>query len=89
MTTSGRSWRASPMRRTSQGLGVPIAAGDVLLVGGTSADVAAAWTTDVPVLAVASGRSSVQELREAGDHHWWSPASMSRGLCFVLSARPD
>lgn len=54
------------MRRTSQGLDEPIAVGDVLLIGDTPADVAAGLDNDVPVLAVASGRSSVQELREAG-----------------------
>ncbi|NUK50095.1 haloacid dehalogenase-like hydrolase [Streptomyces lunaelactis] len=54
------------MRRTSQGLDVPVAAGDVLLVGDTPADIAAGLANGVRVLAVASGRSSDEELREAG-----------------------
>ncbi|MDH2392967.1 HAD hydrolase-like protein [Streptomyces sp. HNM0663] len=62
--------RAEPvhiaMRRAGQGLDVHIAADDVMLVGDTPADMAAGRGNDVPALAVASGQSSVQELREAG-----------------------
>ncbi|WP_326615158.1 haloacid dehalogenase-like hydrolase (plasmid) [Streptomyces scopuliridis] len=54
------------MRRASRGLGVHIAADDVLLVGDTPADVAAGLGNGVRVLAVASGRSSVEELHAAG-----------------------
>ncbi|WP_329583792.1 HAD family hydrolase [Streptomyces sp. NBC_01361] len=54
------------IQRAGQRLGVPIAAADVLLVGDTPADVAAGLANDVPVLAVASGRTSADELREAG-----------------------
>jgi phosphoglycolate phosphatase-like HAD superfamily hydrolase len=39
---------------------------DAVLVGDTSADVAAAREADVPVIAVASGRSSIEDLRKAG-----------------------
>ncbi|MEV5203192.1 haloacid dehalogenase-like hydrolase [Streptomyces sp. NPDC053720] len=54
------------IRRTSQFLGRSFAAEDVLLVGDTPADVAAALDNGLRVLAVSSGRSSAADLRAAG-----------------------
>ncbi|MFF4249008.1 HAD family hydrolase [Streptomyces sp. NPDC001822] len=54
------------IRRASRSLDTPLASQDVLLVGDTPADVAAAQDNHIPVLAVATGRSTVTELRQAG-----------------------
>lgn len=54
------------IRRASHSLNTPLAPQDVLLVGDTPADVSAAKDNQVPVLAVATGRSTVTELRQAG-----------------------
>ncbi|WP_456302710.1 HAD family hydrolase [Streptomyces niveus] len=45
------------------------AAGDAVLIGDTPADVEGERENGVHVIAVASGRSSVAELRGAGAHH--------------------
>ncbi|MFF9594074.1 HAD family hydrolase [Streptomyces sp. NPDC014646] len=54
------------IRRAGRALGTRIAAHDVLLIGDTPADVAAALSSGVRVLAVSTGRSSPADLREAG-----------------------
>ncbi|MER6610792.1 haloacid dehalogenase-like hydrolase [Streptomyces sp. NPDC000927] len=54
------------IRRTGEALDVPVAAEDVLLVGDTPADVAAALDNGLRVLAVSSGRSSAADLHAAG-----------------------
>lgn len=53
------------IRRASHSLNTPLGPQDVLLVGDTPADVAAAKANNVPVLAVATGRSTVTELQKA------------------------
>ncbi|MFE2503525.1 HAD family hydrolase [Streptomyces rubiginosohelvolus] len=52
--------------RTREATGSRIALADVLLVGDTPADVAAGRAADVPVLAVATGRTPAEQLAEAG-----------------------
>ncbi|MFD4237150.1 HAD hydrolase-like protein [Streptomyces sp. NPDC058542] len=52
--------------RTRAAKGAHVALTDVLLIGDTPADVAAARAAGVPVLAVATGRTSATELAEAG-----------------------
>ncbi|MFD8078246.1 HAD family hydrolase [Streptomyces sp. NPDC059718] len=55
--------------RAGEYLGEPVSTDQALLIGDTPADVHAAVTTRVPVLAVASGRSTVEDLRNAGAAH--------------------
>ncbi|MFJ9924221.1 HAD family hydrolase [Streptomyces rubiginosohelvolus] len=52
--------------RTREATGSRIALADVLLIGDTPADVAAGRAIDVPVLAVATGRTPSEQLAEAG-----------------------
>jgi phosphoglycolate phosphatase-like HAD superfamily hydrolase len=52
--------------RAGDRLGVPVAPADALVVGDTPRDVAAARAHGVPVLAVATGRFSPDELRATG-----------------------
>lgn len=54
------------MTRTAQAWGAPVRPADVLLIGDTPADIAAGQEAGVPVLAVATGRTPLNELREAG-----------------------
>ncbi|MFE3150058.1 HAD family hydrolase [Streptomyces sp. NPDC059218] len=54
------------IRRASQALNAPVAPENVLLIGDTPADVAAALDSGVRVLAVGTGRSSSADLRAAG-----------------------
>ncbi|MGW7001455.1 HAD family hydrolase [Streptomyces sp. NPDC054933] len=54
------------LQRASKHLGVPVEASDAALVGDTPADVQAAQENRVFVIAVASGRSSMEELGDAG-----------------------
>ncbi|CAM5291790.1 haloacid dehalogenase [Streptomyces spiroverticillatus] len=56
------------MTRTSQTLKTTVAPEDVLLIGDTPADVAAALANHVHVLAVASGRTNAADLARAGAH---------------------
>ncbi|MFF3732998.1 haloacid dehalogenase-like hydrolase [Streptomyces sp. NPDC002476] len=57
------------MTRSAEALGGPIKAANVLLIGETPADVAAARSAGVPVLSVATGRSTLHTLAEAGAAH--------------------
>ncbi|WP_404950806.1 haloacid dehalogenase-like hydrolase [Streptomyces sp. ARC12] len=52
--------------RTRAASGTDVALNDVLLIGDTPADVAAGRAAGVPVLAVATGRTSAAELADAG-----------------------
>ncbi|MFD6477067.1 HAD hydrolase-like protein [Streptomyces anulatus] len=52
--------------RTRSATGADVVPADVLLVGDTPADVAAGRAAGVPVLAVATGRTSAAELADAG-----------------------
>lgn len=54
------------VHRAAHGLRSPIALAQVLLIGDTPADVSAGLVIGVRVAAVASGRSSTAQLREAG-----------------------
>jgi phosphoglycolate phosphatase-like HAD superfamily hydrolase len=54
------------LRRGAEWLGHPLDPGDALVIGDTPRDVEAARAHGVPVLAVATGRFTVAELREAG-----------------------
>ncbi len=52
--------------RASAIFGEPVISENAVLIGDTPADVEAALANDVPVIAVASGRSSADDLRAAG-----------------------
>ncbi|NEC03407.1 HAD hydrolase-like protein [Streptomyces anulatus] len=52
--------------RTRAATGADIALTDILLIGDTPADVAAGRAAGVPVLAIATGRTSAAELADAG-----------------------
>ncbi|MET9879266.1 HAD hydrolase-like protein [Actinacidiphila glaucinigra] len=54
------------LARAGEYLGEPVSTDHVLLIGGTPADVHAALTTGVPVVAIAFGRSTPKDLRNAG-----------------------
>ena len=66
---------AAALRRSSARLGRPVAAGDALVVGDTPRDVSAAHRHGCPVLAVATGHFSVQDLRDAGAD--WTVSSLA------------
>jgi len=57
---------AAALRRASARLGRPVSAAAALIVGDTPRDVAAAHLHGCPVLAVATGKFTVAELRDAG-----------------------
>lgn len=75
------------MRRAGEGR-TDVAAADVLLIGDTPADVAAGRHNGVRVLAVASGRSSEQELRAAGATAVAQDLTDRRTLMDLLIAAP-
>ncbi|MFI0941908.1 haloacid dehalogenase-like hydrolase [Streptomyces sp. NPDC021020] len=54
------------LRRVAAYLGLPVEPRDAVVVGDTSADVRAGRAVGVPVIAVATGRTSAAELRAAG-----------------------
>ncbi|GAA1330966.1 hypothetical protein GCM10009647_070700 [Streptomyces sanglieri] len=54
------------MARTADALGHPVDTTDVLLIGDTPADIAAARAAGVAVLGVATGRSTRDDLAKAG-----------------------
>ncbi|MGP3959731.1 HAD family hydrolase [Nonomuraea sp. 3N208] len=57
------------LERATSVFGEPVTSADAVLIGDTPADVEAALESGVPVIAVASGRSSVDDLRDAGAVH--------------------
>lgn len=57
---------AAALRRAAARLGRPVPAGEALVVGDTPRDVSAAHRHGCPVLAVATGRYDVDELRATG-----------------------
>ncbi|MFI6713584.1 HAD family hydrolase [Nonomuraea sp. NPDC050478] len=57
------------LRRATTAFGEPVTSRNAVLIGDTPADVEAALANGVPVVAVASGRSSSDDLREAGAVH--------------------
>lgn len=54
------------LRRASRRLGRPVRPGEALVIGDTPRDVEAAHRVGVPVLGVATGRFSAEELRDCG-----------------------
>ncbi|MBD0737810.1 HAD family hydrolase [Streptomyces sp. CBMA29] len=54
------------MRRATEHFGRTVSPADIVLLGDTPADVQAALAVNVPVIAVATGRSTEQDLRNAG-----------------------
>jgi phosphoglycolate phosphatase-like HAD superfamily hydrolase len=64
---------AAALRRASARLRRPIAPGEALIVGDTPRDVSAAHRHGCPVLAVATGRFEVEELRACGAE-WTVPS---------------
>lgn len=64
---------AAALRRASARLGRPVAPGEALIVGDTPRDVSAAHWHGCPVLAVATGRFGVEELRACGAE-WTVPS---------------
>ncbi|NUP23983.1 MAG: HAD hydrolase-like protein [Hamadaea sp.] len=54
------------LSRATEAFGEPVTSRDVVLIGDTPADVEAALRNDAAVIAVASGKSSVEDLRDAG-----------------------
>jgi phosphoglycolate phosphatase-like HAD superfamily hydrolase len=67
---------AAALRRATARLGRPVQPGEALVVGDTPRDVTAAHRHGCPVLAVATGRFSVQDLRDAGAE-WTVPSLAS------------
>ncbi len=57
---------AAALRRASRRLGRPVQPDEALIIGDTPRDVEAGHQVGVPVLAVATGRFSLEELRAAG-----------------------
>ncbi|MFL5768158.1 MAG: HAD family hydrolase [Actinomycetota bacterium] len=57
------------IERASQLHDDPLGRGDIVIVGDTPNDVEAAHAADVPAVGVASGKYSVEDLREAGAQH--------------------
>ncbi len=53
-------------KRAAQQLGVPVPAGEVVLIGDTPADVEAALVSGARIIAIASGTHSTKDLRAAG-----------------------
>lgn len=66
---------AAALRRSSARLGHAVPGADALIVGDTPRDVSAAHRHGCPVLAVATGRFSVEELRAAGAE--WAVPSLA------------
>jgi phosphoglycolate phosphatase-like HAD superfamily hydrolase len=66
---------AAALRRASARLGRALAPDEALVVGDTPRDVSAAHRHGVPVLAVATGRFTVDELRAAGAE--WTAATLA------------
>jgi phosphoglycolate phosphatase-like HAD superfamily hydrolase len=62
-----------------------LAAGEALVVGDTPADVRCARCHGIPVLAVASGRSGVEELRAAGADWVVSSLAETLAVCGALA----
>ncbi|MET8160355.1 haloacid dehalogenase-like hydrolase [Sphaerisporangium sp. NPDC005289] len=54
------------LRRATPAFGGPTSSANAVLIGDTPADIEAALESGVPAIAVASGRSSTDELRNAG-----------------------
>ncbi len=66
---------AAALRRAAARLGRPVPGREALIVGDTPRDVSAAHRHGCPVLAVATGRFSLDELRAAGAE--WAVASLA------------
>ncbi len=66
---------AAALRRAAARLGRPVPGREALIVGDTPRDVSAAHRHGCPVLAVATGRFSVEELRAAGAE--WAVPSLA------------
>ncbi len=60
---------AAALRRAAGRLGRPVAPAEALIVGDTPKDVSAAHAVGCPVLAVGTGRYTIDELRAAGADH--------------------
>jgi phosphoglycolate phosphatase len=75
------------VRRAEEQLGHPIAPKDVLIVGDTPRDAAAAVAIGAPCMGVATGRSSEQELREAGASYTFPTLDAPGVLSLLLAGR--
>ena len=75
------------IRRAEAQLGHPLASGDILIVGDTPRDVAAALAVGVPCLGVATGRSSESQLREAGATYTFPTLDAPGVLSLLLAGR--
>jgi phosphoglycolate phosphatase-like HAD superfamily hydrolase len=73
---------AAALRRASARLGRELAPGEALVVGDTPRDVSAAHRHGCPVLAVATGRFGVEELRATGAE--WTVASLAAPEALTL-----
>jgi phosphoglycolate phosphatase-like HAD superfamily hydrolase len=71
------------LRRACERLGRSVRPAEALVVGDTPRDVAAAHAAGIPVLAVATGRYAVEELRAAGADHA-APSLVDGGARRVL-----
>ncbi len=69
---------AAALARASRALGRAVRPGEALVIGDTPRDVAWAQAVGVPVLAVATGRFTAEELRAAGAH-WAFPSLEAPG----------
>jgi phosphoglycolate phosphatase len=75
------------IQRAEAQLGAPIAPADVLIVGDTPRDVAAALAVGVPCLGVATGRSSESQLGEAGATYTFPTLDDPDVLSLILAGR--
>jgi phosphoglycolate phosphatase-like HAD superfamily hydrolase len=76
------------LRRAGSRLGRPLAPREALVVGDTPHDVAAAHHAGCPVLAIATGRFSEEELRACGADHVAPTLADAGALGILLGDRP-
>ena len=75
------------IQRAQAHIGQPLEPADVLIVGDTPRDVAAALAVGAPCLGVATGRSSESQLRDAGATYTFATLRAPGALSLLLGGR--